>query len=436
MQTHRQARLLPVALSLLCTAHAAHAQPHTVHPTIPKDQIAPELPADVKQHIEQLYVRPGKEIGALLAMDRRALPALPFLRSMLHDTRALPMAVCIASSYASRVRPAGNDTYGGWAAEMIGCAARAYRATPLTVALRDALVQSLHDKDARRRLNAVRALCEMSDPRALEPLLAMLKDPDPRVRNCTARGLGMQGLRHPRAVEPLITVLTDPKEQLDVRSGAAGTLGDLEDPRAVDPLVAVLRSAPPQQDTEPAHSKTIYTHAWLRARAANALGEIADPRALGPLLVALKDPDPDMRAAATSMGNIPHPRALAALANDALHDESGQVRRMAAYWLGRAKNPQAVEPLIAALHDPADPVRTAAATALGAINDQRARRPLVKLALREKRLSQARTTLRALEQLGHHGAKHALSRFRKMGGRKWRDWWQAYKQDILGESAM
>ncbi len=57
------------------------------------------------------------------------------------------------------------------------------------------------------------ALGEMRDPRAVEPLIAALKDKDYEVRVCAAIALGE--MRDPRAVEPLIESMED--------SGSMGT---------------------------------------------------------------------------------------------------------------------------------------------------------------------------------------------------------------------
>ena len=54
---------------------------------------------------------------------------------------------------------------------------------------------------------AALGLCELSDRRALEPLLEALKNDDDAVRRCAALALG--NLKDPRAVEPLKALLKD-----------------------------------------------------------------------------------------------------------------------------------------------------------------------------------------------------------------------------------
>jgi HEAT repeat protein len=100
-------------------------------------------------------------------------------------------------------------------------------------------------------------------------LVARLRDPSEEIRQIAARALG--NLRDREASEPLAAVLRD--EAPKVRLEAVASLGKIGDPRGVEPLGAVLN------DPE------------LRASAIWALGAIGDRRAV-PLLKPLAD-DPD-----------------------------------------------------------------------------------------------------------------------------------------------
>jgi sulfatase modifying factor 1 len=96
-------------------------------------------------------------------------------------------------------------------------------------------------------------------------------------------------LRDRRAVEPLIAVLGNDNPR--VRSATAFALGQIKDTDAVEPLIAALKDGD--------HD--------VRWRAARALGEIKDPHALGPLKDARGDKDNDSltrQAAAWSIGQI------------------------------------------------------------------------------------------------------------------------------------
>jgi len=125
------------------------------------------------------------------------------------------------------------------------------------------LIAALEDQD--RRYNVARALGQIGDARAAEPLVTRLKhDAHQEVVDALIK-IGNA------AVEPLIAVL---KYHIsDVRRRAIEALGQIGDARAVEPLIAVLKD----QDI------------GIRMTTAEALGQIADKRAIKPLVALLKD---------------------------------------------------------------------------------------------------------------------------------------------------
>ncbi len=130
------------------------------------------------------------------------------------------------------------------------------------------------DIDPNAREAAVRALGDLGDERAVEPLIAVLgtsrEIPLVWVREAVVRSLGQIG--DARAVEPLIAELMD--SDPGVRETAVVSLGEIGDARAVDPLITVLG--------DPSHT--------LREAAVTSLGQIGDARAVEPLLAILGDP--------------------------------------------------------------------------------------------------------------------------------------------------
>jgi HEAT repeat protein len=74
--------------------------------------------------------------------------------------------------------------------------------------------------------------------RAVEPLIAALKDSDKDARKAAADALGKIG--DGRAVEPLITALND--SRVDAREAAADALVKIGTP-AVEPLIELLKCA-------------------------------------------------------------------------------------------------------------------------------------------------------------------------------------------------
>jgi HEAT repeat protein len=203
-------------------------------------------------------------------------------------------------------------------------------------------MDKIREASAVRRA-AARALGQVGDPRAVEPLIATLEHwGDADVRKAAAEALVKIGAP---AVEPLIAALKDEVER--VRKAAAETLVKIGAP-AVEPLIAAWRDS---------------SNWHVRQAAVGALGQIGDARAVKPLIGALKNRDEYMRkAAAWALGQIGDPRAVEPLIA-ALKDEVEWVRKAAAWALVKIGAP-AVEPLIAALKDGDKGVRRAAAEVL------------------------------------------------------------------------
>ena len=191
---------------------------------------------------------------------------------------------------------------------------------------------------------AAKALGQIGDPRAVEPLIVVLKDELVRITAIEALG----AIGDPRAVEPLVAVLEDPEYYR--REAAARALGQIGDPRAIEPLVAALGNTGP---------------------AAAVLAQLGDRRAVVPLVAALRSKDRDVRKAAVEvLGVLCDARAVEPLI--VALDEI-LLRRPAAKSLGAIGDPRAVEPLVAILREH----EGYAAEALGAIGDARAVEPLL-----------------------------------------------------------
>lgn len=141
----------------------------------------------------------------------------------------------------------------------------------------DSLVAAMNDSDHDVRWESVKALGDIKDARAVEPLIAALQIKD--IQWNAAHSLGQ--IDDPRAVEPLIAALNDKNPEF--RAQAAQSLGEIKDSRAVAPLIAVL-NAPPVND--PA---LIESDRTVRVAAANALGMIASPEAVNFLLAAFRE---------------------------------------------------------------------------------------------------------------------------------------------------
>jgi len=231
-------------------------------------------------------------------------------------------------------------------------------------------------------------LCGCGWPDHTEVWIARLKHDDLYVRREAAKALGERG--DARAVEPLIAALRNDGVSY-VREEAAEALGKIGDARAVEPLIAALK-----------HDNS-YDSSGVQWRAGEALVKIGEP-AVEPLMAALKDGDFDVRwRAAEALGKIGEPAVEPLIAAHKAGDSdvrwqaaralamTGDARALeplidalkegpspeVAEALGKIGDARAVEPLIAPLKDGDSDVRAEAAEALGKIGDARAVEPLI-----------------------------------------------------------
>ena len=139
-------------------------------------------------------------------------------------------------------------------------------------------MEQLTHESTPYRLRAVEALGACADPRAVDPLVTALSDPENEVRWVVTQALGR--LQDDRAVEPLLPLLTEPDRW--ARRGAAWALGEIGDPRAVEPLLPLLVDE--KKD--------------VRVVVADALGKLSDVRVTGILSDALDiEEEPEVRTA-------------------------------------------------------------------------------------------------------------------------------------------
>jgi len=143
------------------------------------------------------------------------------------------------------------------------------------------LIEALsYGEDLHVRWDAAEALGQIGDARALEPLVAALKD----IRWAVASALKEIG---EPAIVPLVAALEGADG--DLRQVAAWTLGQMGDACAVKSLIVALKDKVGS----------------VRRAAAGALGQIGDPRAVAPLIDTLRDADEGVReSAAVALGQI------------------------------------------------------------------------------------------------------------------------------------
>lgn len=189
------------------------------------------------------------------------------------------------------------------------------------------LVDVLLDKSEWVNEDAAKALVKIGLP-AVEPLIMALKGTRSRgrgktidIQNLVVKALGEIG--DPRAVEPLIKALDS-----DQLMSCIGALGKIGDPRAVEPLIDVLRNKSVIRDKGIGKRTVEYITQTL---------EMFGLPAVDPLIIALKDDDKCIRRCAIkALGEIGDLRAVAPLTS-MLEDEDEDVRQSAAQALTKIK---------------------------------------------------------------------------------------------------
>jgi hypothetical protein len=148
----------------------------------------------------------------------------------------------------------------------------------------DENVRKLKGDDPEERLEGVRGLGEVNDPKAIEHLLAAASDPDMRIRVKAIDTLGQ--VRAKEATPLLVQQLFMRDTDLGTKRRILAALGKIGDSRATGPIVDFL-----SRDVDPA----------IRGNAIYALGDIGDRAAL-PALEAISHDggDPALRDLATA----------------------------------------------------------------------------------------------------------------------------------------
>ena len=252
----------------------------------------------------------------------------------------------------------------------------------------DVLIRALADRDDEVRLYAAAYLGGLGVRAAVPRLLALTgKDTPSPLRLQAIRSLGLIG--DPRATAPLVELVAT--GDADARIEAADALAYLKDPGSVDPLLRIADDgASPARRAAIAAlrgplraSKDARVRARARASLEKLLGGGDAPLALDAL---------DTLAAMNAPESLP---AVLALAGQARRD----LRRAAIGVLGNFGDARALPVLLEALADEDDGVRGAAAWSLGKLGDARALPALVKAARDKGFVTQVNAT-GALARLG------------------------------------
>ncbi|MHA2296903.1 MAG: HEAT repeat domain-containing protein [Candidatus Hodarchaeales archaeon] len=243
------------------------------------------------------------------------------------------------------------------------------------------LIIKLESKDKTSGCLAARALGNIGDTRATEPLTSTLWMTDDFI-NAAAEALGKLG-------EPAIDILIKSldHENSKVRNKAAEVLGKIGNSRAVEPLIKAMKEDKVES---------------VRGRAAEALGRLGDPLAIEPLVKKLSLGNHIFRktiaSALTKLGwqaSDIEERVNFLLSNNQLEDltdlgdpaleplvkslngHNSYIHERAALGLGLIGSNKSIDPLLKVLNSSDNHVRLAAAISLVKLGDERAIKPLV-----------------------------------------------------------
>ncbi len=233
-----------------------------------------------------------------------------------------------------------------------------------------------------------------------------------------AEVLGLLGVAE--AVPALVEALRDPYEDtLSVKVVVAEALARIRDPAVIPLLVKELRVIDEWSSPRVAEAlvrfrstATPFLVELLREDersgaavwAARVLGRIGDQTAVPTLMERLRDRQDAMRtAAAEALGAIGDRRAIRALIQATLRDPIAQVRAHAAAALGRLKDEDSADVLIAALGDPDYGTRIRSLEALEMIRPRNI--APMESALRDPRPDVRRRAAQAIERVGYLDAR-------------------------------
>jgi HEAT repeat protein len=217
--------------------------------------------------------------------------------------------------------------------------------------LREASLAADSSRTPEQRVQAIQSLGQSGDPRAVAPLLQLLKDPseEPGIRGCAARSLGKLETGRQEVLAALEEAYRETAADDNLRYTILVSLGNM---KAREALTLFREALEDPDDT-------------IRFKAAQALGELNDPEGVQ-LLIGQYEREKDKTVRAEiirALGRLQDPALEPFLSGALLKDEEALVRWNAALMLQGYSNlgPEARGALREAGKDPSPMVRQAAA---------------------------------------------------------------------------
>ncbi|MEN6308189.1 MAG: HEAT repeat domain-containing protein [Anaerohalosphaeraceae bacterium] len=325
----------------------------------------------------------------------------------LKDKRAVEPLIALLSSDSSKITktPVQTNTSVDPVAEKINTAKRACaggdkHAAPTASTPPATLKQLIADIRTARNFiekqNAVEALGATRDKRAVEPLLAVLKEEDfGQMHSKAIEALGEIG--DPKVVPALLKYLPTESERNGASAAgrdtfttkaAAAALAKIGDPRAAEPLYKAILTDPflkhdgiellvtlgGYEGVKYLNLLTKADDTFLKRDSQKALDDLGENHGLDPLIALLKDADPKVRglaaAALTEIGDS----AVESSVQDALAGLNEQDRKNIEAKLAQTQLTQSTAEYASSMQAS---VKVTAIEALGQITDVKAVRPLL-----------------------------------------------------------
>jgi HEAT repeat protein len=261
----------------------------------------------------------------------------------------------------------------------------------------EAVIRDLRSEDDRARTGAIFAAGMIGDGRAIEPLLAIMRNLEEYEDNWSYAGQSLGMIGDDGVVPALEEMLLSGEFMIvDGASIALGRLGE----RGVDALIRALHNADPD----------------VRSSAALNLGDSKNPRAVGPLIRVLRDKSLIVRIdAIMSLGRLGDERAWEPLMG-LLEDPDSKIRGYAIRAMGRWKREEAADMLKSLIRSEDPEVRLAAADTLLEVGADMPREVILNT-LRDPERSVRRTVALALKATHRPGV---IAIHQPLGGMQWR----------------
>lgn len=256
---------------------------------------------------------------------------------------------------------------------------------PLLEVLQDENSSTLHRE-------CIKALGEIKDKRAVEPLLNVLQKKETSLLQEAVKALGQIGDK--KSVKPLISVLQN-EDISSLRGQTIRSLGSIKDKRAVEPLIEAL-----QREIQ---KPRLEANTTIIIEVVGALGKIKDERAITHLVSLYNEYNTYLNNKiknALLIINTKRSKFYSAIMNsdenellkinhawdlavESLYHQNIWARRQAIWALMILKDYRAVEHIIKTLSDKSLTVVCYAIYTLGEIGDDRAVSPLIDILLKK-----------------------------------------------------